>query len=112
MIEITKPVFGLIMLLLVALAGIMAWKATHNVKSKFSLTDAFLDKNGKTSFARIGQFSALTVSTWGFVYLVVDGKMSAWYFQGFMLTWVGNGLGHKWLDGVNKEPVKNQNKEA
>lgn len=98
MIEITRPVFGLIMLLLVVLAGIMAWKATHSTRSKFSLTDAFLDHTGKTSFARIGQFSALAVSTWAFVFLTVDGKLTEWFFLGYMSIWVGNGIGHKWLD--------------
>lgn len=98
MIEITKPIFGVVMLLLVVLAGIMAWRATHSIKSKFSLTEAFLDHNGKTSFARIGQFSALAVSTWAFVFLTVDGKLTDWFFTSYMLAWVGNGIGHKWLD--------------
>lgn len=104
MIEITKPVFGLIMMLLVILAGIMAFKATRNVKSKFSLTEAFLNPKGKTSLSRIGQFSALAVSTWAFVFLTVDGKLTDWYFTSYMLAWVGNGIGHKWLDKP-KEPA-------
>lgn len=104
MIEITKPVFGLIMLLLVILAGIMAFKATRSTKSKFSLTEAFLDRNGKTSFARIGQFSALAVSTWAFIFLTLEDKLTEWYFTGFMLAWVGNSLGHKWLDKPKETP--------
>lgn len=108
MIEIAKPVFGLIMLLLVILAGIMSFKATRSVKSRFSLDEAFLDRNGKTSFARIGQFVALAVSTWGFVFLTLEGKMSEWYMTMYMGAWVLNGIGHKglekWLDKPKEMP--------
>lgn len=105
MIEIAKPIFGLVMILLVILAGIMAYRTSHSTKSKFSLDEAFLDAHGKTSVPRIGQFAALAVSTWGFAYLIIDGKMSEFYFSGYMLAWVGNGIGHKWLDKP-KEEVK------
>jgi hypothetical protein len=37
------------------------------------------------------------VSTWGFVYLIVDQRFSEWYFAGYMAAWTGNALVNKWL---------------
>lgn len=98
MVDIPKSLFGLILVLLCVLAAILAYKATHNAHSKFDLASAFLDAEGKTSMARIGQFTALAVSTWGFAFLTVEGKLSEAYFTMYVMTWVGNGLGNKWLE--------------
>lgn len=98
MIEIEKPIFGLIMVLLSTLAAIMAWRATHNKDSDFNFTEAFLDDRGKTSHARIAYFVALTCSTWAFVFMTLNDKITEWYFTGYMVAWVFGSLGNKWLD--------------
>lgn len=89
--------FGTIIILLVILAGILAWKATHS-ESNFDFASAFLDPDGKTSIGRIGIFVALTCSTWAFVYLVLNDKITEWYFTGYMGAWVLQGVGSKWLE--------------
>jgi hypothetical protein len=43
------------------------------------------------------RFTAFVVSTWGFVYLIVDQRFSEWYFAGYMAAWTGNALLNKWL---------------
>lgn len=49
-----------------------------------------LDKDtDKPSLGRIGQFTALVVSTWAMVELVLDDKLTEWFFTGYMLTWAG-----------------------
>lgn len=89
--------FGVVIILLVILAGILAWKATHS-NSNFDFASAFLDPDGKTSIGRIGIFTALSVSTWGFVYLILNDKMTEFYYTGYMGAWVLQGVGSKWLE--------------
>lgn len=95
---IDQYIFSIILALLMALAGILAWKATHSTDSKFDLSTAFLDAEGKTSMSRIAQFAALTVSTWAFAYLTVGGKLTEWFMTAYLAAWVANGIGSKWLD--------------
>lgn len=40
-------------------------------------------------FVRLGTW---IVSTWGFVYLIVEERFSEWYFVGYMAAWVGNAI--------------------
>lgn len=98
MIHIQPTAFGVILALLFLLGARLAWKATHS-ESRFDFSQIFMDADGKTSMARVAQFSALVVSTWAFVYLTVGDKMTEWYFAGYMAAWVVNGLGSKWIDG-------------
>lgn len=95
---ISRNVMNLVLGMLVILAGIMAYRASHSKGSKFSLDDAFMDASGKTSLGRISTFAALAVSTWGFVFLTLEGKLSEWFMTAYLAAWVGNGIGHKWLD--------------
>ena len=98
MIDIPKSLFGIVFFLLVVLAGIIAWKATHSERSDFNFTEAFLDQNGKTSHARIAYFVALTCSTWAFVYLTIGDKLTEWFMTIYIGAWVFGALGSKWLD--------------
>lgn len=98
MIEIAKPIFGIIMLLLVCLAGILSYKATRSTKSKFSLDEALLDDSGKTSMSRICTFVALSVSTWAMVALVQTDKLTEWFYALYLGAFVVNGVAHKLID--------------
>lgn len=49
-----------------------------------------LDKDtNEPSLGRVGQFIALLTSTWGFIALTIDGKLSEWYVTAYMLVWAG-----------------------
>ena len=95
---IPKLAFGTILALLCILAFILAWKATHDEGSRFDFAQAFIDPDGKTSIGRIGIFVALSCSTWAFVYLVLNDKITEWYYTGYMAAWVAQGVGSKWLE--------------
>lgn len=95
---IPKLAFGIVLILLCILAGIMAWKATHNDKSVFNFSEAFIDADGKTSMGRIGAFTALASSTWALVYLVMNDRLTEWFYAGYMAAWVVQGGVFKWLD--------------
>jgi len=98
MIEIAKPIFGIVIILLAILAAMMAFKATRNDKSDFDFAEAFADDNGKTSLGRIAYFVALACSSWAFIFLTIRDNLTEWYYTGYMASWVFGALGSKWLD--------------
>lgn len=98
MIEITKPIFGVVLVLLVILAAILAFSATRDAKSEFNFAEAFVDDVGKTSLGRIAYFVALACSTWAFIFLTIRDNLTEWYYTGYMAAWVFGALGSKWLD--------------
>lgn len=67
----------------VAIFVLVAW--TRPCKFRFLMDK---DKN-EPSLGRIGQFTAMAVSTWGFVTLTVEGALSEWYVTAYMLVWAG-----------------------
>ena len=80
---------SLILLLIVALLSLWIlsrWQKSH---PDFDLSDLLTGDNGKVSLSKFGQVAALIVSTWGFVVLVQQGKMSEFYFVGYMVAWTG-----------------------
>ena len=47
-----------------------------------------LDKGTEfPSLGRQGQYTALLVSTWGFVTLILSDKLTEFYFVGYIATW-------------------------
>lgn len=96
--NIPAVAFGAILALLFLLAFILAWKATHQNDSSFNFESVFLDADGKTSLGRVSAFIALIVSTWAFVYLTLNDRLTEWFFAGYMAAWVIQGSVSKWLD--------------
>jgi membrane-anchored protein YejM (alkaline phosphatase superfamily) len=41
---------------------------------------------------KLTRFLTWVVSTWGFIYLLADHKLTEWYFIGYMGAWVANAL--------------------
>lgn len=97
-IDIPATVLGIVLALLVLLAGILGWKATRSTKSKFNFEDLLLDENNRTSLYKVGQFTALIVSTWGFVYLTLAYKLTEFYFGLYMAAWTGANVANKWVE--------------
>ena len=58
-------------------------------------------RNGALDEKKFTRFGAWIVSTWGFVYLILDDQFTEWYFTGYMAIWVGNAIAEKWL--ANKQ---------
>lgn len=62
-----------------------------NAKNKqFNLIDLVMT-NDKADPARLGYVAAMCISTWGFWALMAEGKMTEWYFGGYILGFVGGG---------------------
>ena len=70
-------------LLVVGLA--LSWHRSPSVD--FDLRQAVTDSvTGKLSVEKVAFMTALCVSTWGFVSLTLEGKLTEWYFSAYMLA--------------------------
>jgi hypothetical protein len=72
---------------LVVCAILYTWQKDKS--NSFDLMDALLGEDGKASLYRIGQATALITSTWGFIVLIQQGKLTEWYFTAYMTVWAG-----------------------
>lgn len=86
------------------LAGIVAWRMSRSIAWRFSFEDLLLGPDDRASLSKIGQATALIVSTWGFVFLTMAGKMTEWYFGVYMAAWAGAGLMNKWINQQEAKP--------
>lgn len=84
--------------------GAMLWRWNTEPNNNFNLLD-FICKDGRASISKTGQFAALCVSTWGFVYLTLAGKLSESYFSLYIATWAAAKAVDKGLDilAANKQ---------
>lgn len=69
------------------ITAIIVYKWNSNTTNTFNLVDAILGIDGKVSLFKISQAVSLSVSTWGFVILVQQGKLTEWYFTAYMSVW-------------------------
>lgn len=100
--DFNKAQFGFSFLLAVVIFFLLVilyvWH--KDSKSKLDLKD-LICKDGHIDEKKFVRFGAWIVSTWGFVYLIVDERFSEWYFAGYMAAWVGNALIDKYLTRNN-----------
>lgn len=64
-----------------ALALMWRWTRSH---PNFDLSDLLTGDNGRVSSTKLLKTGAWVVGTWGFVTLIQQGKMTEWYFAGYM----------------------------
>lgn len=97
-----SAVLAMIAVFLIAI--LYAWH--RDSASKVDLTDLICSDNkiDEKKFTRLG---AWIVSTWGFVYLMLDGKFTEWYFAGYMAIWVGNAIVDKYLNNKKQGAADN-----
>lgn len=100
-VKFTPMSIALIIMVLVAAAII--WNLQRDKDNQVDIKD-LICSNGKINERKFTRFSAWLVSTWGFVYLIVDQRFSEWYFTGYMALWAGNALLEKYLDQRDKSP--------
>lgn len=79
------------------------WKMNQNSQSTIDLAD-LVTIGGRLNERKVTRFGAWIVSTWGFVYLIVTGKLTEWYFVGYMAAWVANAL----IGKAIKDPIGEQ----
>lgn len=105
--EINKVQLGLngILVLVVFLLVFILYVWHRDSKSNIDLKD-LICTNNRIDEKKFVRFGAWIVSTWGFVYLIVEERFSEWYFAGYMAAWVGNALIDKYIS--NSKETKEQ----
>lgn len=73
-------------------------------RSNIDLKD-LICKDGRVDEKKFTRLGAWIVSTWGFVYLILDDQFTEWYFFGYMGVWVSNVILDKY---VNTRSIKIQ----
>jgi len=84
-----------IMLLVVLITMI---KMTLNPTDSFDLKD-LVSEDGKLQERKFTRFGAWVISTWAFIYLIVNKpeQFPEWYFVGYMGVWVSNAIFDKYM---------------
>lgn len=71
---------------------------SRNPEDSLNLAD-LVTVNGRLDEKKFTRFGAWVVSTWAFVYLIVNnpGNFPEWYFVGYMGVWVSNAIFDKYM---------------
>lgn len=71
---------------------------SRNPNDSLNLAD-LVTVNGRLDEKKFTRFGAWVVSTWAFVYLIVNspGNFPEWYFVGYMGVWVSNAIFDKYM---------------
>lgn len=67
------------------------YKIDKNKNIPYSIMDLIVDQ-GKIQERKVTRLGTWVVSTWGFVYLIIQNHLDEWYFVGYMSVWVANAL--------------------
>lgn len=95
--EVNYPIYAsivwsILVLISVSIMLLMFYNAHRDNKhSQFDLVNMITsDASGKIDGSKIRVMVALVVSTWGFVYLILNHQMSEFYFVGYMAVFVAD----------------------
>lgn len=93
----TTTGMAIALIVLVFLGIAIIWNLQRDKTNHVDIKD-LVCSDGQLNEAKFMRFTAFVVSTWGFIYLIVDQRFSEWYFAGYMAAWAGNALFNKWLN--------------
>ena len=103
-----KDIMYVVLASIVLLCTFYLYRLNNDKKSDIYITD-LITENGRLEERKFTRFGAWLVSTWGFVYLIVEQQLSEWYFVGYMGAWVANALIGKSLSiSENKKDNNNE----
>lgn len=94
------------LMLIAALALSILW-IVQKRRDNFDLRWIIADEQTKQpSIHKVGQLTALIMSTWLLVYLTLHDKMDGTYFTTYMAIWAGAQVANKYLSTKDKEAEK------
>ncbi len=99
----------LLLALLVLIIITTLVQMTRNPQDALDLKD-LVSTRGKLDEKKFTRFGAWVISTWGFIYILVNnpGNFPEWYFVGYMMVWVGNAIMDKWTTKDRDEEHKDK----
>jgi hypothetical protein len=87
-------------LILVLIVTLTSWHRDN--RTVFDLKTIFVNsKTNTVSLHKIGQFTALIVSTLLIWYEAMHGRLSEWLFTSYMTVWAGVSFANKWSELKN-----------
>jgi len=106
-LQVMQPSHGMnvIMAIIAVIAVLIIWNIQRDKNNQVDIKD-LICVDGKINSNKFMRFTAFVVSTWGFIYLIVDQRFSEWYFTGYMATWTGSALLSKWIDSKSSNTSK------
>ena len=78
------------------------WKLNRDKNNTIYFVD-LISVGGRLNERKLCRFGAWLLSTWGFMYLILNNRLSEWYFVGYMGAWVANALIGKAIKDPNGE---------
>ena len=93
----TQVAMSTLLIVVVLFLLLLLWVWHRSKDSHIDLRDLICSDN-KLDEKKFVRFGAWIVSTWGFVYLIVEERFSEWYFAGYMAAWVTNALVDKYIN--------------
>ena len=102
-----KDIMYVVLASIVLLCTFYLFRLNNDKKSDIYIVD-LITENGHLEERKFTRFGAWLVSTWGFVYLIVEQQLSEWYFVGYMGAWVANALIGK---SLSISETKKENKD-
>ena len=97
-----ENIMGLLLFILIATSLLFIIKLHFNKDDDINLEDLVKTKR-KIDGDKLFRVGAWVVSTWGFVYLLVLGKLTEWYFVGYIGVWVSNAIFDKYFNSKQDE---------
>jgi len=93
----------ILLFLLVSMIIFTMVSMSRNKDDEFDLKD-LVSSDGKLNEKKFTRFGAWVISTWGFVYILINnpGSFPEWYFVGYMAVWVSNAIVDKWVERKEK----------
>ena len=85
------------LMLMIGLALCVLWVIQAR-KDNFDLRWLITDEQTKQpSIHKFGQLVALAISSWGFVYETLQGRMTEWYFTAYMVAWAATEVANRYI---------------
>jgi len=87
----SNEIMYIILTVLMVSCTIYLIRLNNDKRSSIYLLD-LVTTAGILNERKLTRFLTWVVSTWGFIYLLADDKLTEWYFIGYMGAWVANAL--------------------
>ena len=104
-IQLTNINLMYIILSLILIIFFFFLRSIHNDKTNpYTFMDLVVSDK-KIQERKVTRLGTWIVSTWGFVYLLMQGQLHEWYFVGYIGAWVANAIFAK---GNNNNTTKEE----
>lgn len=106
----SNDVMYIVLTVILSVCTIYLIRLNNDKKNTIYLMD-LVTTNGILNERKLTRFFTWMVSTWGFIYLLSDDKLTEWYFIGYMGAWVANALIGKTLASKDADEYEQRSEQ-